>query len=126
MKQQNPNKMLKAALKQKKDKPSKYKNKRIQYNGVWYQSKKEAKYAINLDWKIKSGEIIRWERQVKFSIDVQSIHICNYYADFKVFYHGLNVRYIDCKGYKKGVAYSIFELKKKLVKACHGIDIIEV
>jgi hypothetical protein len=46
-------------------------------------------------------------------------------VDFIVTYSD-RVEYIDVKGYKKGCAYQMFRLKKKMVEAFHGIEIIEV
>ena len=50
--------------KNKKNKKPKYNNKRFYYNGNWYDSTKEAKYAMQLDLRVKAKEIVKWERQV--------------------------------------------------------------
>jgi Protein of unknown function (DUF1064) len=65
-------------------KPSKYHAKTSMYNGYNYDSKKEAEYAMQLDWLIKAKEIKSWERQFKIDIIINGIHICNYFIDFKV------------------------------------------
>jgi len=36
-----------------------------------------------------------------------------------------SVEYLDIKGYKKGGAYRMFQIKQALVFAVHGIKIIE-
>lgn len=113
----------------KKEKKSKYLNKRTVYNGISYQSKAEAGYAEFLDHSIKAirveNRVLSWKRQVKFPIEVSGKHICNYILDFEVDYLDGRKEYIDVKGYQKGVAYSIFTIKKKLVEAIYEINIIE-
>lgn len=115
--------------KQKSVKTSKYRNKRSVYNGVEYQSMAEAQYAKHLDVlkvaKKDSDRIVSWTRQVKFPIEVNGKHICNYILDFEVSYADGRKEYVDVKGYQKGVAYSLFTLKKKLVESMYGITIIE-
>ena len=54
------------------------------YNGRSYHSKKEAQYAAELDWLKKAGQIKSIEPQYKISLDVNGIHIANYFMDFKV------------------------------------------
>ncbi len=63
---------------------SKYKNKSKNYNGRTYDSIKEATHAEELDWRKKNGEIKEIIPQYKISLDVNGVHIANYYIDFKV------------------------------------------
>lgn len=111
-----------------KKKGNKYGAKKTEYNGDIYDSKKEASYAYKLDILRKAkgndkgnDKVLDVERQVKFSIDVNDIHICNYILDFKVTYPDRVVHY-DVKG----MLTPVYKLKKRLMKACHDIDIIEV
>jgi len=107
---------------------NKYKAKKTDYRGHTYDSKKEAEYARGLDLAMKvqaEGAPLSWERQVKKNVRINDKHICYYILDFEVTYSD-RVEYIDVKGYKKGCAYSMFRLKKKLVEAYHGIEIKEV
>ena len=46
----------------------KYNAKRTKYNGRTYDSKAEAEYAMNLDWKLKAGDIHYWTPQVRFQL----------------------------------------------------------
>lgn len=103
---------------------NKYGAKKTDYNGHKYHSKKEADYARSLDWKLKTGEILKWDRQVSMQITVNGEKICRYICDFVVTYPD-RVEHIDVKGMKSGIPYEHFKLKKKLVKATLGIDIIE-
>ncbi len=69
----------------------------------------------------QAGEFCVIELQVPFKIVHNEVKICKYVADF-VTYDNNGVRtVIDCKGFKT----PIYNLKKKLVKAFYGIDIVE-
>lgn len=103
---------------------TKYRNQITEYGGHKYHSKKEAAYAQELDWKVKMKEVVKWERQVAMQINFAGIKVTTYICDFVVTYHD-RVEYVDVKGYKKGAAYDIFRIKKKLVLAVYGIEIIE-
>ena len=37
-----------------------------------------------MDWRIKAGEVLSYERQVKIDIRVNGVHITNYFIDFVV------------------------------------------
>lgn len=107
---------------------NKYKAQKTDYRGHTYDSKKEAEYAKGLDLAMSSKHPdapLNWERQIRMPVKINDKHICYYILDFKVTYRD-RVEYIDVKGYKKGCAYQMFKLKKKLVEAYHGIEIKEV
>lgn len=101
---------------------SKYHNQRTTYDGVLYDSKKEANRAFELDMLKKRKVVKDWQRQVSFPITINGIKICTYRADFKVEYHNGLIEIEDVKGFLT----DIYKLKKKLVKAVHGIDIREI
>lgn len=104
---------------------SKYGNVRTEYNGRMYHSGKEADYARYLDAmrRAKTGKdrVARVEPQVPFKIRVGGQLICTYYLDFRVTYADGRIEHIDVKG----VRTDVYKLKKKLMKAVHGIEIIE-
>lgn len=106
---------------------NKYGNVWTEYNGVKYQSKKEANYARELDLRVRAHDIERYERQVRFPIEMNDVKICTYICDFVV-YDKNGVSYIDVKGYRNpnDAAYKMYLLKKKLVKAFYGIELQEV
>jgi hypothetical protein len=80
---------------------------------------------MELDLRIKAGDIIEWDRQIRMPIEVNGIHICNYICDFR-YLDKDGLHYVDVKGMKKGPAYQMFKLKKKLVLAIYKIEIREV
>jgi len=107
---------------------NKYNAKKTSYNGHTYDSKKEAKYAQDLDLAMRlqaDGAPLSWERQIRMPVKLNDKHICYYILDFKVTYSD-RVEHIDVKGMKSGPAYAMFKLKKKLIEAYHGVEIIEV
>lgn len=96
-------------------KPNKYKAKTSNYNGFNYDSKKEAEYAMQLDWLVKAKQVKHWERQHKIDITIEGEHICNYYIDFKVTYPDNHIEYHEVKGFETDV----WRMKWRLVKAIH-------
>lgn len=101
---------------------SKYNNKKTEYNGRTYDSKREAHRAWELDMLQKAGEVKEIEYQPVFECVVNNKKICKYIADFKITYSDGHVEIEDVKGYKTDV----YKLKKKLVEALHNIIILEV
>jgi hypothetical protein len=79
---------------------SKYRSKKTEYNGVTYDSKKEAERAAQLDMCINAGFIKEWERQVRMPLHAPNGDRIGYYVlDFKVTDKDGNVWYEDVKGY---------------------------
>lgn len=102
---------------------SKYGNRRICWRGVWFDSQAEFQHWLILLDRQKRGEISGLERQVTYRLDVNSVHICKYVADYVYLDNGKGALcVVDKKGYKTPE----YKLKKKLMLACHGIEIIEV
>jgi hypothetical protein len=83
------------------------------YGDRTYHSKAEARYAQELDFQIKAGEISSWEPQYKVSLDVNGQHIANYFVDFKVVMPDGGIELHEVKGF----ATEIFRLKRLLLEA---------
>lgn len=98
-----------------KGKGNKYNSRRSTYNGYNYDSGLEAKYAETLDWMIKAKEIKKWERQHKISLDINGVHIANYFIDFKVFLMDGTVEYHEVKG----MATDLWRLKWRMTQAIY-------
>lgn len=108
-------------------KQNKYKNKKTWYNNVLYDSKREANYRQQLDMLSSSSvptkeRVSSIEEQVRYKMIVNDIKICTYVLDFKVTYADGRIEHVDVKGMLTGV----YKLKKKLMLACHDINIVEV
>lgn len=97
---------------------NKYGNTSSTYNGVQYHSKREAREAAELDLRVKAGEILRWERQVRISLDVNGYHICNYFIDFVLYYPDGRTEYLEVKGFET----EVWRLKWKLFESLYGDD----
>lgn len=107
-------------------KQSKLRNEVTEYGGRTYASKKEAKYAQGLDWKLRQGEIKGWKAQVPYELRIDGILITTYILDFLVEHNDGSREFIDVKGRKAGVQYQLFTLKKHLMKALLSIEVKEV
>lgn len=103
----------------------KFGNQFTEYNGRKYHSKKEARYARELDLlrfcKDPSLRVVNVETQPRFPIAVNGRLICTYVADFRITYADGRIEVVDVKGFRTDV----YKIKKKLVEAVHNIEIIE-
>lgn len=123
----------------------KYHNRKVVVDGIVFDSMKEANRWKELKVLERAGQVRDLQRQVKFRLipaqrewtDETTAtgkpkkgklleHECSYIADFtyKNRYGLLVVE--DVKGYKKGEAYALFVIKRKLMLWVHGIRIKEV
>jgi len=91
--------------------------------GFTFDSRWEAERWGQLTAMERAGAIRDLERQIKYDIVVNGEKICRYIADFR--YKEVE----ECGSTKeivedaKGVETADFKLKKKLMKAVHGIEI---
>lgn len=108
-----------------KTKQSKFGNKKTEYKGDMYDSKAEARYASELDTlknaRFEAERVVTYERQVRYPFEVNGVKIATYVLDFKVTYADGRVEHVDVKGMRTDV----YKMKKKLMLACYGIEIIE-
>ena len=91
-----------------------------EYNGVTYDSKKEANYASDLNLRIKAGDLSFWLRQVSFALPGG----VKYRADFVEFTQVANtplyeVRVVDVKGRDTQASKN----KRKQVKALYNVEV---
>lgn len=101
---------------------SKYRAKPTTVDGIRFASKKEASRYLELCLLQKAGEISLLQLQPAFVLEVSGTKVGRYVADFS--YRDKKtgkIVYEDVKGFKTPV----YRLKKKLVKAQYGIDILE-
>jgi len=95
-------------------------NSRTQVDNIMFMSKKEAARYIQLKALLKAGHIKDLGLQPKYKIEYNGVKICTYIADFKYTQDGKEI-VEDVKGQ----ILPMYRLKKKLVKAFYGIDILE-
>ena len=101
---------------------SKYNSVITEVDGIKFHSRKEANRYAELQLLVKAASIRDLRLQVKYSLDVNGVHICNYIADFV--YHDYRYEKTIVED-SKGVRTVDYKLKAKLMKACHNIDILE-
>jgi len=107
-------------------KRSKHRNVKTKLDGIEYDSKKEAMRAAELKIFVIGKQIADLRTQVPFELIVNDQLVCVYVADFV--YVDLvtgNVVVEDVKS-DHTRKLSVYRIKKKLMKACLGIEIIEV
>ena len=109
---------------------NKFNAKRIVTEHGTFDSKKEYAYFKRLQIQMKasnpSDRVTDIQTQVRFDIEVNGKRIGFYKLDFQVTYADGIIECVDVKGFKKGCAYQMFRIKKKLVEAIYGIEIIEI
>ena len=107
---------------------SKYNNKTTKtFDGNVHDSRKEATRWSELLILERAGLISDLKRQVKYElIPKQDGERAVYYvADFQYIENGKKV-VEDVKGYKEGLAYRVFVIKRKLMLYLHGIKVKEI
>lgn len=81
------------------------------YNGQVYDSKGEARLALEIDLLLKAKEITKVERQVKFPLfGVNENLICNHVVDFLLTYPDGRQEAWEFKGF----ATDVWKIKRKL------------
>lgn len=109
-------------------KESKYHNQKTVVDGITFDSKKEANRYQELRLLERAGKIKALNRQLKIEVCPKTkLHKARYYvADFVYFDNEKNKTiYEDVKGYKKGLAYQMFTLKRDILYWRHQIEITE-
>jgi len=109
-------------------KESKYHNKKCEYKGIRFQSKKEMQYYAKLELLQKTGQISELKRQVEFvlietfKLEDKTYRKTSYYADFT--YKDKEGKYhvVDTKGFRTPE----YKLKKKLMAWKYGVEIEEI
>jgi len=103
-----------------KGKPRIRNARKVRIDRYTLDSGKEARRYQDLCLLEKAGEISNLEVHRLFPIEVNGKHICFYESDFVYVENGLTI-VEDVKGYRT----EIYKLKRKLVEAIYGIEILE-
>ena len=100
---------------------SKYGAIKTEVDGFVFASKREAHRYSELKLAERNGDISNLELQPKFPLIVNGKKVATYIADFRYKERG-EVVIEDAKGFRT----AIYRLKKKIVEAQYGIEIVEV
>ena len=109
---------------------SKMRNVRVEVNGYKFASRAEARRYSELIFLRDHGSIKDLQLHPKFSLAILNQEITTYTADFQYsifdqsFGNWITI-VEDVKGRRAGPAYEMFKVKKRLMKALHGIDVQE-
>ncbi len=98
----------------------KYRNKKVVYNGIKYDSIKEGLRGLELHQLQKDGKISELKTQVPFKFELNGVKICKYVADFQYVQNGKLITE-DVKGFKTAT----YKLKRKMMKAFYNIEVLE-
>ena len=108
---------------------NKYNARKVTIDGIAFDSKKEAHRYAELKMLLRGGEIRDLRLQVEYELIPKQVgeRACNYIADF-VYQDVRTGKTVveDVKGYKKGAAYNIFAIKRKLMLWRYGIKVQEI
>jgi Protein of unknown function (DUF1064) len=91
-------------------------------DGIRFASAAEARRYGELKLLLWSGQITDLQLQVPYRLEVNGCLVGTYRADFVYTDSGGGLHVEDVKGF----ATRLYKLKKKLMLACHGIEIEEV
>lgn len=107
-------------------KPSKYRNEKVEYDGITFDSKLEMKRYCELKVLEKAKEITELQRQVKFVLidKTKDYRETSYIADFVYKDKDGKLVVEDCKS--KITKTQVYKIKKKLMQQRYGIKIKEV
>jgi len=117
---------------------NKYRNKKVQLDGITFDSQKEANRYAELKLMQQCGGIKDLQLQKEFILipaQYETINgkkkcverACKYKADF--YYYDMYLQKWICedvKGYKDSQAYALFVIKRKLMLYNHGIRVVEI
>lgn len=93
----------------------KFNAQRTEALGRKYDSKKEARYAQQLELRRRSGEVLFWLEQVPLRLPGNT----KYVVDFQIFWASGEVSFVDVKGMQT----EVFKLKKRQVEALYPIEV---
>lgn len=97
---------------------SKYNAKKVEVDGIKFDSKAEAEYYLHLKEKVDNGEIRSFERQIRMTLQEGfylegikgKVRAITYVVDFVVTNEDGSITYIDVKG----IETEAFKLKRKM------------
>lgn len=124
---------------------SKYKSKKVEVDGLKFDSKKEANRYCELKLLERSGQIQNLRMQVPFELIPNQYEEhreftktgkekivkklverkCSYIADFVYEENGKTI-VEDAKGFRNSTAYALFVIKRKLMLLIYKIRVVEV
>lgn len=105
---------------------SKYRAIPTDVDGVRFASRLEARRYQELRLMEAAGEIRDLECQPRYRLEVNGVKICDYVGDFR--YTDAQTGAVVVEDVKGGNATKtpVYRLKRRLMLACHGIEVKEI
>lgn len=119
--------LINHSIDSKQIKQNKYKNKKVIYDGIKFDSKKEGSYYLKLKAMEELGIIrdlklqVKFELQPSYKFNGKTIRAINYIADFTYYDENNKYHIVDTKGIKTDV----YKIKKKMMQY-KGYEIEEI
>lgn len=106
------------------EKPAKYRNRKVEYEGFTFDSKKEFRRWLDLREQQRAGQITHLRRQEEYPLVVNGVEVCRYVADFVYARDGVFV----VEDVKSPATRKLrdYRIKVRLMLACLGITVTEV
>lgn len=101
----------------------KYHNQPCWVDGHWFASKKEANRYGDLKVLLLAKKIKDLQLQPRFTLRVNEVVVCVYVGDFSYTVRKTGQQVLEDV---KGVRTQVYNIKKRLLEAVHGIQITEV
>jgi len=105
---------------------SKYLNRKVQTGGRTFDSAAEARRFAELRILERAGAVEGVECQPSFRIEINGALICTYIADFTYLDKETGETIVEDVKSAYTRKLPVYRLKRRLMKAVHGIDITEV
>lgn len=109
------NRPVKARVLMTTEMGGKFGNRTTVYAGQSYHSAREARYAAELDLRLRGKDIKGWERQISLPMKVGKKLICRYIIDFVIEHKDGSKEYVEVKGFETDT----WKLKWKLFEALY-------
>lgn len=103
--------------------PPKFRNRKTVVDGITFDSAKEARRWSELNLLLRAGQISELERQEVYRLTVSDQLICKYVADFSYLENGVHI--VEDVKSDHTRKLPVYRLKKKLLRACYGVEIRE-
>ena len=108
-------------------KRSKYNSRAVEIDGYRFASAKEGRRYQALRLMEKAGEISDLKLHTPYELAVNGVKVCTYIDDFNYWHEKTCTLVVeDVKGYRHGNPYRMFKIKAALMRAIHGIDVVEL
>lgn len=118
---------------------NKFNRKTVEIDGIKFDSTKEGNYYLELKSRWVAGDIVAFRIKPQWVFILNGVKISSYTADFEITHKGGRKEVVDVKGMKtvfdkrkkcmvqKPVtATEPYRLRKKMMRAFYGIDVVEV